>query len=308
LARQRLGGGDADADAVRMLAIAFRRARRLIAGDELASWLTERGLSRGDWTGYLRRQVLREREPNELAEIVARHPVPLEEVTMILLSEAVCDGILLRCANTAVAWAAAAHDSGIDSTAATADGVVAGVAAEVAASAASRVFDLYGPEVGVRLARLLALRASHERFVTRVAGDRALRECFDGHRLGWLRLRGIELRFDDEGSAQEGAMCLREDRLVPADVARLAGAGLVEQVSLLEDAPPHLAPLLAGAQVGDIVGPYTDPAGRKCILSVAAREPPSPDDPELRERARRELVGAALEPLMVGTVRWHGSL
>lgn len=295
------------ADDVRRAAITFRRARHLIAGDELDDWLIARNLSRDDWRGYLRRHCLRQRFAGQLAGIVARYPVSPLQVAEFLPVEMPCDGILQRCATTLVEWAAPVAESGGDSRDMAA-ALVSALAADVSASAATTVLDVGTHDLHRRLGRLLALRASFERFVERVSGDVAIGRFLAGRRLDWLRLQCRELGVDSGDAAHEVVMCLREDGLEPEEVARLAGAQLVERTVAVEDVRPALAVRLVSALPGDVIGPLPGDDGASRVLLVDARLFPSVDDPVMRKRARSELVAAALEPLLAGAVRWHATV
>lgn len=303
-------GVAADPGLVRREAVAFRRARALVAGEQLRAWLAERGLSQDEWTAYLRRCVMRAEQRDVLGAVLARHPVPTDDVAAILLSEIACDGILQRCATTAVRWAAATSQLGLHST----DGAdrapvrVAVLADQFSASAANRLLRAAGPDVATRLGRLLTLEVGYQRFVAEISGEAALRDCLDRRRIDWLRLRCIELRLPDHDAAREALMCLRDDGLEPAVVARLAGGEMRELSVELQEAGPALASLLLSASAGDVIGPVPDDAGTTRLLVITERLPASLEDPDLRERARSEVVAAALEHLVAGMVRWHGHL
>lgn len=296
-------GATPDPAAVHDAALAFRRARGLLAADELDAWLAGHDVSREEWTAYLRRRVLRDSTP-------VGGQVPVDEVAGVLETEAACDGILARRVDTVVGWAATADADAAgmaDLTSGDAAAAVA-LAGQVASSAASRILGLDGEDLRRRIEALLRLRAAYDRFVAGVTGDDAIRDCLAVHQLDWLRVRAVDLTFADEGAAGEGAMCLREDGLAPEEVARLAGAALAERTVALDEVTPELAALLVSAQPGDVVGPVPDPAGGTRLFVVASRLPPTADDPGLRERAGRELVAAALEPLTAGAVRRHARL
>ena len=311
LACEHQSGNAADAQAIRAGAVSFRRARGLLAGDELEAWLAQHNMSRGEWTGYLRRRVLRDRADDAMAGILTEHPVSLGDVAQILDVEAACDGILQRCGNTVVGWAAAAHSEGLGAVTPTIDANAAralAIAAQVNSSAVSTLFDLAGEDLLRRINRLLSLHAAYKCFVQRVTSDAAIRECLAVHQLDWLGVCCVDLSFANQDAAYEGAMCLREDGLDPNEVARLAGANRVDRMIVLDEAAPELASLLVSAQTGDVIGPLPIDAGRSRLLVVVDRLPPSPTDPVLRERARNELAAAALEPLTAGMVRWHAAL
>lgn len=303
LAAERAGGDQVDAGAVHDAAVAFRRARRLLAADELEAWLTAHDLSREDLTAYLRRRVMRDAAPAS-----APADVPFDEVAGVLDVEVACEGILAACADTAVRWAAAAEAGATADTTTVDEAAAAIVAGEVAASAAHRWLDRDLDDLPRRIDRLLRLRAAYDRFVAAVTDDSAIRDCLADHQLDWLRVRVLELVFDDDGAAEEGAMCLREDGLAPDEVARLAGATLAERTVAVDAVPSELAALLVSAEPGEVVGPIVDPAGQYRVFVMVDRLPPAPDDPAVRERASRELVAAALELAIAGAVRRHAAL
>jgi hypothetical protein len=170
------------------------------------------------------------------------------------------------------------------------------------------VFHLDGPDLEGRLGRLDVLHSAYHRFVSDITGDAAIRACLDEHLLSWTRLLCIELRFDTDEAAREAVLCLREDGMGAADVARLAGAGMSEVSLLLEEVDSSLSSVLIGAHPGDVLGPLADGASAHRILVVTNRKPPSVDDPAVCHRARALIVAAAVERLTAGEVRWHGAL
>jgi ATP-binding cassette subfamily B protein len=73
--------------------------------------------------------------------------------------------------------------------------------------------------------------------------------------------------------------------------------------AVLEDLPHELQPLLRGAEPGDVLGPLRVD-GTWQVVAVGARRAPTGDDAEIAARARRRLVGEALEREMTRRVRW----
>jgi hypothetical protein len=89
-----------------------------------------------------------------------------------------------------------------------------------------------------------------------------------------------------------------------ADVARLARRSASPGDHLIGSAPPAVAGALASAAAGELVGPW-EQDGEWRVLVVAGKTAPHPDDPELRERAARELLADALARFAAGQVRRH---
>jgi hypothetical protein len=88
----------------------FRYARRLLAGDELEEWLDRWDVSETEWRDHLRRALLRERWPGELADTVQRFPVSEGELEPVLWPDAVCSGLLEQAAHRLAAERALAAE------------------------------------------------------------------------------------------------------------------------------------------------------------------------------------------------------
>jgi hypothetical protein len=302
-------GESVDDSAVRDLALAFRRARGLIAGDELHAWLAERDLSQAQWRAWLNRCV--GRELGAPPPIGNQRTVSREEVAAIVLTDAIFDGILERSAATLIDWLSAARSPELGTASSrsvnSAERVTA-LTAEVASSAAAIALDLHATQISARLEPLCALEDAYERLIQQIATDAALSTTLRAHYIDWQRFDITELRFTDVAAAREAVMCVREDQLTPEEVASLGGAALNHTSILLAEAEPDLAPLLLSAHANDVLGPLAGEDGGNLVLQIQRRILPSLDDDELRQRSRDELIRTALEPLRAGMVRWHAHL
>src|SRR5690348_9101426 len=61
-------GEDLDPEVLDAAEVEFRRARRLLSGEETVAWLEARGLTVPEWRDYIRRSAARDRYSVELAE------------------------------------------------------------------------------------------------------------------------------------------------------------------------------------------------------------------------------------------------
>jgi hypothetical protein len=129
----------------------------------------------------------------------------------------------------------------------------------------------------------------------------AVERVLSAHRLDWTRVRCRLLRTPDAGVAAEAALCVREDGRDLAGVAAAAELDLADERLYLSDTA--LGPRLTGARVGELVGPMAV-GGQHLLALVTEREPPSPDDPETRARARAAVVNRAVETELLRRVRW----
>jgi hypothetical protein len=129
----------------------------------------------------------------------------------------------------------------------------------------------------------------------------AIERVLSAHRLDWTRVRCVLLRTPDEGVAAEAALCVREDGRDLAGVAGDAGLELADERLYLSDTT--LGPRLTGARIGELVGPVA--VGGELVLAlVTERAAPSPEDPEIRARAREAVAERAVETELLRRVRW----
>jgi hypothetical protein len=298
LARER-EAGDVDPDELKSAAVVFRRARRLVSGEDLQRWREARNLTSDQWTGCLRRSLLR----SEASTVL----VPEAEVEAVLRAEAICSGLLRRLGETVVEHAAAARGLGDQAPPVSDEDRSLAASLSVTALADEKLgLDLIPPPaVEERLAHLIALAGAATALAEAVDDPVALEALVADNRLEWARVAWAELRFASEGAAKEGALLIREDGLSPAGVAQALGLPLAEQDAALAEVEPGLAPLLVGSAAGDLVGPLADGDDWR-LLAVTGRAAPTLDDLETRRRAHELVYATALERNLTGRVRWHG--
>jgi hypothetical protein len=87
------------------------------------------------------------------------------------------------------------------------------------------------------------------------------------------------------------------------EAARRAATAVERCTWRLEEAPDRLAPLLAAAMPGDVLGPVPEDATH-ALWRVLSREPAAADDPELVRRAQREIVAAHIRRAAAGRVSY----
>jgi hypothetical protein len=264
LARE--GGDPIDADA-------FRYARGLLSGDEMRAWLARWDVGFDQWQRWLAREVPRE-----------------------AVVEAVCSGELERLTRK-LAERAAVWES-CDAA------VWDGSGASVRGGSGVAVRDQSGPALrdGVDAAVWgAAIEAHYAAWREAVVTPPAIERVLSAHRLDWTRVRCVLLRTPDEGVAAEAALCVREDGRDLVAVAGDAGLERADERLYLSDTP--LGPRLIGARVGELVGPLA--VGGELVLAlVTEREAPSPEDPEIRARAREAVADRAVETELLRRVRW----
>jgi hypothetical protein len=290
---------EVDPAAAKAAAIAFRRERGLLAGEDLRAWLHERELSSEELGAHLRRVVA-------LAEGAGHDEIApaasSEEIADVLRAEAVFSGALRDCGQLLAHWCAAAR--GRDTLDALPDAPAEEVIALARADEVSGL-DALPPELlESRARRAAALSAEFEAFRSEVASDEALERTLRRHRLDWQRYRYREAVFAEEPAALEAAMCVRDDAMSLEEVAGMARVAVAERTQLLYEVDKHMNGVLVSTPPGQLAGPHPHEGGFS-LVEVLERRSPAIEDQDLLARARAELVDDGLERHLVGRVVWH---
>ena len=176
--------------------VSFRRARRLIAGDELRAWLAEQHLTVDDWRGWLRG------EPGEP------------------WTAGVCDGSFDlwadRLAERAGALAAADPPPASTSPPAAWFGRMPG-------AADAQALGIPADAVALRAEALWSAERAYEQLCAEAAGGDAVERLVTDNSVDWLRVDCELIEAADEDVAREAALLVREDGLAMPEVARSPG-------------------------------------------------------------------------------------
>jgi hypothetical protein len=88
------------------------------------------------------------------------------------------------------------------------------------------------------------------------------------------------------------------------EVARAAGAQVVERSMLLGDAQPELEGPLLSAGPGDLVGPVAT-ENRFLVALVRAKRPPVEEDPLIQDLLTDEVPRRVVDSEVKKQIRWH---
>jgi hypothetical protein len=276
---------------------AFRRARGLLSGEDLRTWVQERGLTIGAVKAVAARTVARRRGGTQ-------RPVAAADVAEALPAEAICSGLLREVGF----WladrllSAATTGASIEPIALERTRIKQLVFEEVSTVAGAVIAEA-GLERAERLATMAALDDAHRAWEAHVTATREVARRLHEKELDWCRFELDELRLVSSGAAAEAARQLAEGGN-PRQVAAAAGVPVTAQRVVLADAPSELARTLAGAVVGDVAGPWSD-GGEHVVARVRHRHAPDVGDEQIVARAREELLGDAAARLRAGRVRWN---
>jgi hypothetical protein len=267
---------DGAEEAIDDAAAEFRYDRELITAEEMETWLDARGLTPEEWMGYIRRFVLRQLWADDLADIVAEHPVDDAELEEALRVDLLCSGNHRILAEE--------------------------LAVEAAAAAAVAPFAPLAPSRDEHLATLRDRAALFRQHA--VAPELLAREV-SSNQMEWIRVDCQAIGFGEEGPAREAALLLREDELDIAEVAGEADVPIEEVVFYLDQLDPEQHSRFLGSTVNDVIGPVKGEDDIYTVYQVVAKVMPSVDDPEIVRRAEEGLLARVLASEVNKRVRWH---
>lgn len=257
-------GPPPDHETQRSTATEFRRARRLLAAEDLESWLTERGLTVAQWRRYIRGETLRKRHAAELDTLVDRYPPDDAVADTALPIWGTCSGAFSDWAEALANRAAAAH-----------------AVCEDTGRPPPEPDDLDTHET------------LFDRFAAHAATAERLEALIASRYLDWLHVDCDIAVFTDPDTAAEARLCVHDDGWSLAEAARAGGAALRATHLLVEDVAAGARADFVRARDGDLLGPLELGSG-PALVRVRRKSPPSLDDVELRTRATRELVATAV--------------
>jgi hypothetical protein len=163
------------------------------------------------------------------------------------------------------------------------------------------------PEAELTTTLLAELNAEFEQRRAALAPDCAVAELIGKRDEEWTSVEALQLRFDDVDAAREAGLCVRHDGMSLADVAAVSALKVAEIGGLLDDLDEPVRGVLARAIPGELAGPLTAGDGYQ-LLQLAAKRPPTVNDPVVVERARTLAVSRAIDRAMGQRILWHDRL
>ena len=254
------GAAAPSADELRARAQRFRRARHLVAGEDLLRWLAHWGISEEEWVDWLDRALRREGAvaPSRLARAVD------EQATWV---EVVCSGDLE---------------------------VAASALARALASWAERTGGSPPPPRG----RYEALRSAADEFARAPVPRADIERTIAGNAAGWVQVALEWADFGTPDGAREAVASMREDGVSLVGVAELARVEVGDAVVRAEDLDERTRAVAVSAPLDTpvLVGTPDEPG---IVAVVRARRHPVADDPDDEalavELCTEERVQAAMD-------------
>jgi hypothetical protein len=281
-------GDPLDTATVAAASEAFRRARGLLAADDLEGWLRDRDVTVADWLAHVRRSLLCDLWRGELATLLLeREPADAAEIRAAAWTRGICTGALGDVADRLATDAAA--EAALATSLADEGGAPAPADADVSPLALER------------------RGAAHARLVEEAVTSAGIARELDAHRLEWTTVDCVLLVHADLDVLREAALCVVDDGLELDVVALEAGAELRRSRLLVGELPPEVGGPLLAADPGQLLEPV-EVDGVAWLALLEAKTTPSAADPALRERAVELIAARARARAVDNWVHWHERL
>ncbi|MGI8498951.1 MAG: hypothetical protein ACR2OG_15375 [Gemmatimonadaceae bacterium] len=295
-------------EAIAAAAAAFRYERQLVTAREMREWLQALSLSLADWSGFIRRSILRRDHQPRLAALASADPATDEEVTTLLITEGVCSGVLQRSARKLAGRSSAIHGRESSEVSREDEKESPIEASPSLTSPLALLLADIGPErLRAAETRLGLIDRAFQRFRAETITSSAVRERIGAHHLDWIRFHCRTLFFPDREMAREAVLCLRDDSSALDEISASARVRLEDTHVYLEQIDDLARDRFLGARKGELVGPL-DREGAFVVYQIVDKVLPSEKDPEIRRRAEDSVLRSVLTREVEERVAWQHRL
>lgn len=303
--RAEVGNLEFDDDAIDTAAEQFRYQHDLITAEETEQWLTERGLTLGDFSAHFVRQYWGQHWDDVVAE-------PLDYLTAsddsrkLLIEDLILSGELDGMAQRH-SWRLAAHQAAGGAT-------VAGELLDQERAAFLERAGLSEAELPAWLEKLgrdhswldetLAMEAIYYRdraaLLSRPAREREIAAL----RIPLTRFEVETIELDSLDAAREALLCARDDGMTMEEVAAEGRYPYRHPELLLEEIPEELQQKFLSVHPGDILEPIPHGDGFH-LCRIIGKAEPEVDDPVVQERADQRILDRHFSDLTNRHIQWR---
>jgi hypothetical protein len=274
---------------------AFRRARGLLAADDLSRWLAARSVTLEEWRSHTLLMLLAESDQDATSD--SSEPGGVGAVRAAAAVAIRVEDFLGPAAATLLLGAASHHSAErIDHER------IGSLIDQVRAERGLPLLDRSDERIRKHAATVIRLREQLD-LARREVDEHETLATVQANLVDWTEFEYDEIVLATEAAAKEAAMCLRLDGSDLESVGELSGAPLRHHHHTVATAGPAGA-FLVGAVVGDAIGPIESPDGWR-VAVLRERRLPDPDDASMRDRAREEVLERSLGRRLAGRVTWH---
>lgn len=302
-------GAEVKAEYVKLAEQDFRRARGLLAAEDLSQWLADREVTVAAFRAHMRTGLAAASAGAQDADPPGMVPFPGPGAEAETLSQAVRTAVLLEgLASGAVRrllQGAAALELAEEPSLPPSPDETSSLAGAAGADTRLPLADRSLEGLEERAATVLRLRAGRAWAYCHVPVH-DVEEVLGQHRLAWAELEYSATVLETEGAAREALLCIRDDHMALADVAAMAGAACWQQACRAEDVRPPLREHLMNSAPGTAVGPVHQEGGW-AVGVLHKRCPPGHDEGWAWDRAMEIAVSTRLDRRLAGKAKWHAA-
>jgi hypothetical protein len=297
-----------DDDAIDAAAEKFRYEHDLITAEETEQWLTERGLTLGDFSAYFVRHYWGDEWEDVEAQNLDYFAAP-NDMRKLLTDELILSGELDRMAerlSRRIAVSCGAGEASVDPQLIEEQRAVfferSGVGQEELAAWLERI----GRDQEW-FRKALALEAIFRRDCSMLLSRRAREHEIAALRLPLTRFEVETIELDSLDAAREALLCARDDGMSMEEVAAEGRYPYRHPEVLLEEIPEDLQQKFLSVHPGEILEPIARGDGFH-LCRVIGKEEPDLDDPVVKERADQRILDRHFSDLMTRHIQWRTPL
>ena len=297
---------EADADALQSLSEEFRYQRDLITTEETEQWLEARDLTLEDFENHLFRLYWRQKAGQQLQPGPAEIPAAALEGRELLRQELLLSGAFERlAANLSRRVTASCADS---------------VGAEIYAGQMQRERQRFFQRAGLDesmlagwlmrlerdsswLEKMIRIESAYQQRCELLLTPANRFQTLSVLRLPMMRFEVETIELESYPAAREAFLCLTEDGVPMANLAKDARYPYHRSECLLGDLPEALQQAFLGAAVGAVLEPW-DRQGGFQLYRIVNKTEPSLEDSRVRDRVDRQILDSCFSDLDAKMIRW----
>lgn len=274
----------------------FRYDRALVASEAMKRWLAQWNLSWNEVIAYCRRAWFKQHLAELWPEITDRILVCPVQVASVIRAEAICSGALFDLAYELAGRAALnGHDN-----ASTRPPLAPAQLPELTMSGLAALVPALPAE---RMQHLAQLETTYQQAKAQAHSPSACLAHLAAHPQDWLHFEWQCLWFAEAHTAQEAALCLREDGVPLATLAHETERPLCSGSGYLHELEPAWQPLFLTAPTNALLGPL-ELDGEYFLFALTRKHLPTELDTELEQAIAARLWADRIDAAIQLHVRW----
>lgn len=273
----------------------IRYARDLVTVEETERWLQSHALSLEDLSDAAERRAAEAAWALE-APVEPPFSAPRQVVLSLYWPETLFDGAWRSWLEALARRAACAPDGWT--------GVLTAGGHAPATTASTIAVQPLAEAVAARAVGMQMLEFEYAERRAEACGRACLERTLELQRLPLTLLVYEMAAFANHDAAAEAVLCMREDAVDMAEIARTIEASHGQREQLLDDMPRALGEALLSAEPGDVLDPV-ERNGRWVVLRLLEKRLPGLEDDRVRERVRAAAENAAFLEAIHQGMTWH---